>query len=181
MTERHDVELAFACGPGGWLQAIVNYGNNETTHVFVHFVRKHDHWGPAAMWIANPTVAGVRAIPLHRIEIALAGSDTLSERLARDLEADVPPVGSPDFYKAFEGYLVPEKRFRLERPSRKHLGDGFFRDVARAYRSAAAAGLKPRQVIAGDTGSSPDTVARWVGEARRRGHLSKARPGKVTP
>jgi hypothetical protein len=72
------------------------------------------------------------------------------------------------------------RRYRLKRPARKRLDDGFYRDVAHAYQSAVAFGLNPRKAIVTDTGVADATAAGWVLEARRRGHLPPAEPGKVS-
>lgn len=75
---------------------------------------------------------------------------------------------------------APRRRYRLKRPAGRRLGDRFYANVARAYRDAVARMLNPRQTIAADTGVADATVAAWVMEARRRGHLPPAEPGKVS-
>jgi hypothetical protein len=81
----------------------------------------------------------------------------------------------------FRGAPEPVKldRLRLARPKGNKLDD-FYKQVAIAYRGAIAEGMNPRQALAQDTGSKPDSVARWVREARRRGYLRPTQPGKAT-
>jgi hypothetical protein len=69
---------------------------------------------------------------------------------------------------------------KLTRPAKRRLPDEFYYDVSIAYTDAVEAGLNPRKTLAADSGAPADTVARWVGEARKRGHLPPGEPGKVT-
>ena len=58
--------------------------------------------------------------------------------------------------------------------------DDFYRQVALAYRRAVAGGRNPGKSLADDSGVPHGTVARWIAESRRRGHLPPAEKGKVT-
>ena len=74
--------------------------------------------------------------------------------------------------------IEPAPRIAFRRPAGRRLTDTFYRDVADAYRRARAAGLDPRKTMAEDAGCSRATVARWIAESRRRGHLPPAEKKK---
>jgi hypothetical protein len=61
--------------------------------------------------------------------------------------------------------------------------DDHYAQVADAYRRAFRRGesghRKPVEIIAAEFGVPRTTAARWVGEARRRGFLPPAQPGKA--
>jgi hypothetical protein len=97
--------------------------------------------------------------------------------------SNVEPIPERLVDRVYEWFERPssEDRFRLRRPAGRNLGDGFYREVARAYTAAVAAGLNPRKALAEDAATPADTVARWTAEARRRGYLPPAKPGRVTP
>ena len=58
-------------------------------------------------------------------------------------------------------------------------GDGFYREVAGAYRSLAQSSARPAAELAEANGVPVTTAHRWVKEARRRGFLPPGRPGKT--
>ncbi len=99
---------------------------------------------------------------------SLAGSEP-----AKTLDVPAMFRGRP------RGGMLLEDRPRLERPAGKRLDDDFYKRVADAYQGALTELLNPRQTLARDSGSAPDTVARWVKEARRRGYLPETTPGRV--
>jgi hypothetical protein len=105
------------------------------------------------VWVTEPTPQNLRRIPLARIETTVAaGSDH-----------------------------APHARYRLHRPAKRKLGPEFYANVATAYRDAVARGNpNPRKQLAADTGAADATVAAWIMEARKRGHLPPGQPGKVT-
>ena len=73
------------------------------------------------------------------------------------------------------------RRPRLKRPkSRRELDDSFYERVGVAYTAAVAHGLPPAKTLAAESDTPPGTVNRWIAEARRRGHLPPAQPGKVS-
>jgi len=107
----------------------------------------------------------------------MRGAGLVQLMLAAGFHQEPPP---DMFTKPPPKGIKLEPRFRLTRPAGKRLDDGFYRDVAHAYQSAVALGLRPRQAIVGDTGAADATVAGWIIEARKRGYLPPAEPGKVT-
>ena len=48
------------------------------------------------------------------------------------------------------------------------------------YRAAVAGGLPPLKTMAVESGIPQGTIARWVAEAREKGQLPEATPGKVS-
>jgi hypothetical protein len=67
----------------------------------------------------------------------------------------------------------------LQRPQRRPYPDGFYRDVAAAYRRNLRHGLPPNATLAQETGSPKTTIARWIKEARRRGYLGSGQQGRA--
>jgi hypothetical protein len=117
--------------------------------------RANGRWRIVELRLKNPTPAALRSLSLTRVELAANALDVI-----RDARGAT--------------------RFQLKRPQRRRLPDDFYERVARAYREAVAAGLNPRKTLATDSGVPADTVARWIGEARKRGQLPPASAGKVS-
>lgn len=172
MAKRSPFNLA--PGPRGWCH--VDWGAGQA------WVRmeKDEHnklTRLAELRVLDPSPESLRRIPLSRIQTAIVANGPAQLMLAIGLNAEE----LPEMFSAFSAKGMDEpRRYRLRRPARRRLDDGFYANVARAYRDATIRGLNPRQTIAADTGAAPDTVAGWVMEARRRGHLPPARPGKVS-
>lgn len=59
------------------------------------------------------------------------------------------------------------------------LGDDFLRDVAQVYREETDRGQPPTQGVADRLHGSRASAGRWVMEARRRGFLGDALPGRA--
>ena len=177
--------LKIAPGPGGWVHvdwgdgnAWVRFGldgNNRLTRI-------------SELHVLEPTAESLRRIPLGRIQTAVTAQvgsggmgGVVQLPLALMFKQEPPPglLSTPP--DKFGEFVEKEKpRYRLKRPATRRLNDTFFENVARAYRDAVVRGLNPRQTLAADTGKAPDTIAGWVQEARRRGHLPPAQPGKVS-
>ena len=122
------------------------------TETYIRFQINHDHktFKIVDLWMTNPTIEAIRSLPLTRIETALnAGA----------IGASTP-------------------RTILRRPKKRYLDDNFYISVAITYRDALARGLNPRPTMSADTGAADATVAGWIGESRRRGHLPPTTPGK---
>jgi hypothetical protein len=155
-------------------------------------------WGDGAAWVRfgkdkrnrlsrmtelhmlNPSAENLQRVPLKRIEAAatMAGAGILQLALALRIDQEPPPGMLAR--KPSSAGLKLDQRYRLKRPAGRRLDDDFYKDVAHAYQSAVAFGLLPRKAIVIDTGAADATVASWIVEARRRGYLPPARPGKVS-
>ena len=171
-------ELTIIPGPGGWADVDWRPG----TETYVRFALNPDHKTVRIVDLRMPLPAteALRSLPLARIETAANASGLVMLAFAGQHTLD-PPADVPAFFrKSRKSYekATTAGRFLLERPERRRLDDGFYIRVARAYREALALGLNPRPTLARDSHSAIDTVARWVGEARRRGYLPPTTPGK---
>ncbi len=51
--------------------------------------------------------------------------------------------------------------------------------VTKVYKAAHQEGRSPTQAVADHFGTGHSTAAKWVGAARRNGHLPPANPGKA--
>ncbi len=128
--------------------------------------------------VHEPSQELLRGLPLGRIEIA-ANTQLVQAYLHRSLDVE-EPVNVADYFRLARRKRHETPRFVLKRPQTRRLPDAFYKDVARAYRDATERGLNPRKTLAIDAGTPADTVARWIGESRRRGLLPPAEPGKVS-
>jgi hypothetical protein len=158
-------------GPGGWVQVVGKAW-------IVRFTREGDVWKQTEIRLIDARPEDLRAFPLRRIELAVNASDALSAALAARLDEDPEELGP----RAFEGFVIviPEPPITLKRPKAHRLTDEWYAEVAKVYRLAAARQLNPRTTIAEAAGVSTDVAGRWVYEARKRGHLPPAQPGKVS-
>jgi hypothetical protein len=169
-------ELKLTPQQGGWLHA--DWGDGKA---WVRFGKdKRDRLTRITeIRVLDPTPDSLRRVPLRRIHAAVTmrGAGLVQLALAIGLDKEPP---ADVFTTTPEESLTLDKRYRLERPAGKRLDDEFYKNVAHAYQSAVAVGLNPRQAIVEDTGSADATVANWVMQARKRGHLPPAKPGKVS-
>jgi hypothetical protein len=161
---------------GGWTKATWPGGAGK-----VRFTRNRDRktWRVAELRIDDPTDEALRGFSRVRLENAANAHGLVVMGLAMG-HKETPPANLEDMFRGMKP--VPLDRLRLKRPKGKRLDESFFKQVAIAYKGAVAEGLNPRQTLARDSGAAPDTVARWIGEARRpdRGYLPPAEPGKVS-
>jgi hypothetical protein len=172
--------LNFTPGPGGWLYA--DWGNGSA---WLRFAKdEHNRLTRIReLHVLDPSQMRLRRIPLTRIlsAVTMRGGGWIQSMLAGHINDDVPAgmlSAPPPGSWGHPAELV--RRHQLERPARRRLDDSFYRDVASAYQSAVAFGYHPRKAIVADTGAADATVASWVMEARRRGYLPPAEPGKVS-
>lgn len=159
---------------GGWI-----YADWGTDKAWVRFGKdKRDRLTRITeLHMLDPTPERLRRVPLSRIQAAVTMRGAGLVQLILAIGIDGEP---PDFSRPPKSGMDLERRYRLKRPAGKLLDDDFYRNVAHAYQSAVAFGLNPRKTIVGDTGAADATVAGWVLEARRRGHLPPAQPGKIS-
>lgn len=166
--------ISFLVGKGGWTK--VAWDGRDA---YVRFTLNTDRktWRIAEIRVLDPTSDALRSFPFSRIENGANAHSAVVLGLAVGRKAKAPP----DVSKMFKGLEpAPHDRLRLRRPKGKQLDVDFYKAVALAYKGALAEGCDPRQTLARDSGAAPDTVARWVSEARRRGYLPPAQPGKVS-
>jgi hypothetical protein len=139
-------------------------------------------------WHLGGTVYGVFTpdalpkIPLRRVLLAVAASESLREKLEARLGQPVPePDETREWMSAFDGFIVPEPPpVEITRPEGRNLPDAFYERVGDAYRLALERGEPPRTTIAEAAGVSNEVAGRWVRQARKRGYLSETEPGKVS-
>jgi hypothetical protein len=147
-----------------WVEARWKRADGSAGRVTARFRRKTEHrWYIARLQVDLPTGELLRDVPLARIEAAANASARIRTWLAEGVKRRQPP-----------------DRWKLERPPKRRLEDGFYLNVAAAYIDAVERGLPPAKTLAADSDTPPGTVNRWISEARRRGHLPPAEPGKVS-
>jgi hypothetical protein len=167
-------DLKLAPGPGGWVH--VDWGSGKA---WVRFEKDEQNklTHITELHLLEPTAESLRRVPLGRIATAVRANGQVQFMLAIGLDKEVPVT----MFSAFSGKGMDEpNRYRLKRTANRRLDDSFFEKVGRAYSDALIRGLNPRTTLAADTGFAVDTVAGWVLEARRRGHLPPAQPGRAS-
>jgi hypothetical protein len=131
------------------------------------------------------TAPRLRAVRLGAIEVManLPGErDAIHERYDLPL---VGPLGSADFFKVFPSRPISAAELRalqtppLTPPTGRGYPDEFYANVASTYRAALRRQERPVVAIAESAGVPRSTAGRWVKEARRRGLLGEAQPGKA--
>jgi len=179
MAKTSPPQMSFLAGPGGWAEV-----SWRGVTAFVRFKLNADRktWRIVELRLDDPSDEALRKLSLARIEKAVNAGALTSLELAIGHKGDPPADLRKHFSRARK--TAAERRaagrFLLERPEGRRLDDAFYARVAMAYGDAVKVGLNPRQTLAQDCGAAPDTVARWVAEARRRGFLRATKPGKVT-
>ena len=178
--------LHIETGPGGWLKAYWRREGAQENVIYVQFRvprTKREGWAPVAIapskesyprWLSDQLL---RDVPTHRIDMAVVASSVFQEGLREQADRRVDPRDLDSVFKKTYEATPP---IVLERPKRGGLTDDFYRRVAFAYRWAVAQGRNPGKSLADDSGVPNGTVARWIAESRRRGHLPPAERGKVS-
>jgi len=103
----------------------------------------------------------LRGIPLGRIRAActMRGAGGIVLAIAMRIDEE---IASSELSTRPPGGAAIERRYVLQRPAGKILGDDFYRDVAHAYESCVALGLSPNKTIATDVGVQISSVAASV-------------------
>lgn len=130
---------------------------------------------------ATPNMKYVQAVPitskgLRQVPVANLIRTSILAALARRPVGDdgsVLHAQLDDWAALYARPDVPERR------RGKRLGDEHFQAVSAVYRNALSAGLPPVQEVARRFHVSGSTAGRWVVEARRRGFLGPAQPGRA--
>lgn len=173
--------LTLVEGRGGWARVTWHAGRADEVVADVRFVFDE----PALtlrvveLRVSEPWVRRHRDLPLSRVENAANADANFKAHLGLAMKK---APGDLDVYFSLKSQTHSEKvqpRHRLERSAGRRLDDDFYASVGRAYAEALFEGLNPRKTLAADSNTPADTVARWIREARRRGHLSPGAQGKA--
>ena len=165
-----ELRQAHVGGRPGWVAARWQRADGSRGEVVAWFrAAAAERWYIAELRVSLPTTALLRDVPLARIEAAVNAAPKILEWIET-----AAPAETVRLMKA-----TAAKRPRLERPSGR-LDDAFYVRVAAAYAGAVAHGLQPAKTLADESDTPQGTVNRWIAEARRRGHLAAAIPGRVT-
>jgi hypothetical protein len=178
-----NTRLEFLVGPGGWLEVVIRPEQGYPSHLYVRLSRAEDgNWHPQGTLYGVATPEALPKIPLRRILLAVAASESLREKLAARLDQTPPePAATDEWRSAFDGFVVPEPPpVEIKRPKGRNLSDEFYATVGEAYRVAVERMENPRTTIAESAGVSNEVAGRWVRQARKRGYLPATEPGKVT-
>ena len=170
-------------GTGGWARVSWREGQPGEVVAYVRFSVEQPALtlAVAELRFVEPWLRRHRELPLSRVENAANADTNTRFHIVKDSKRPAPRDLDEYFaLKAKTSGRRVEPRYRLERPARRRLDDGFYAAVARAYAEAVAEGLNPRKTLATDSDTPADTVARWIAEARRRGHLSPGELGKAS-
>jgi hypothetical protein len=168
---------------GGWARVAWRQGQPGEVVAYVRFSVEQPALTlvVAELRITEPWVRRHRELPLSRVENAANADANTRFHIVKDSKRPAPRDLDEYFaLKAKTSGRRVEPRYQLERPPRRRLDDDFYAAVGRAYAEAVAEGLNPRKTLAADSDTPADTVARWIAEARRRGHLSAGEPGKAS-
>jgi hypothetical protein len=206
-SDRPERQLVIFPGPAGWTKVLWRFQQPDEIEVYVRLEIRDDTFDAVEFRLFEPWLDRLREIPLRRIENAIRASTYVREMLRSRYEETEPDfsdesvfyfgpsqaerenfgAGAPGAFSldaAPGAYAISGAaaglRFKLSRPAKRRLPDEFYADVAIAYMAAVEAGLNPRKALAADSGTPADTVARWIGQARKRGHLPPGEPGKAT-
>jgi hypothetical protein len=184
MAENQAVEIAawalsqLAIGEGGWV-AFADDSVPEWVHVRVR-ENGHGRLVICELYLAREQrvdSAALRALPLGRIE---AQVNAFAGEIRPHLK-DVPRPGvelqPPQPQPRWQSHEVINVVPALDVPAGRK-PDGFYRRVAKVYAELALLSRRPAADMAEASGVSAASVHRWVAEARRRGYLPRAEPGK---
>ncbi len=168
---------------GGWAHVTWRGGQADEVVAYVRFERGDEPFTmkPAELRVMAPWLERHRELPLGRVENAAHANAVVRFELLEFIDERHEGVDPVDMYlmkQSVQRGMSP--RYKLERPAGRRLDDAFYGLVARAYADAVAWGMNPRKTLAADSDTPADTVARWIGQARKRGKLSPAEPGKAS-
>jgi hypothetical protein len=121
---------------------------------------------PTSSKTSGPTATAIA-------EVLGTPGPSLAASLEALFEDSEPPSTLVDRGGASSGSLSVLK------PPAEGLTEEFLADLAEAYRELVVAKRAPAPAIAEQTGRPVGTVHRWIGEARKRGHLPPAQRGKA--
>jgi hypothetical protein len=180
MTPPRTTKLQF--DGNGW----VGYASADAPHsVSVHLSQT-----PAGRWVIDILTVAVggtgtgpfptgrltarelRSVPLGKIEVwvnqlvSQGLADPIKGKLSDTVQFGDPVLGTVTWVD------------KLPPAGKRAKGDEFYRRVGEIYGKAAVASTRPAADLATIWEVPVTTVHRWIREARRRGHLPPAEPGR---
>ncbi|MEU4405032.1 hypothetical protein AB0F88_10935 [Streptosporangium sp. NPDC023963] len=127
------------------------------------------------------TAADLRGIKVSAIEGQANAPAFLSQHLREKAQPEDEYIAKLRVALA----EVPEEKRAAKRPKIELTRpdgqdpEGFYQQVADAYRLAMAETTKPAMRLADVAGVPVGTARRWINEARKRGFLPKGKPGRA--
>jgi hypothetical protein len=158
---------------GGWV-AYTPPGQRYAAEVHLSYKRTPDRWVVDKIKYALPRITArhLRDLPLGKIEVWV---NELAHQGLVDVEA--PKLSDAvQFGEAEAGTLTWVDA--LPPAGKRAKGDEFYRRIGEIYGKAAHESTRPAADLAKAWEVPVTTVHRWVREARRRGHLPPAEPGR---
>jgi hypothetical protein len=148
-------------------------GQRFATDIHVSYKPTPDRWVVDEVHFRNfrVTARDLRDFPLGKIEVWV--NQLVQQGLVDVLEAKL----SDRVHFAVEGEATWVPKLPPA-PARGAKGDEFYRFVGEVYGKAAIVSTRPAAELAKAWGVPVTTVHRWIREARRRGHLPTAEPGR---
>jgi hypothetical protein len=136
-----------------------------------------------AVYGRNLTADKLRSIPLAHIETVANTNPDFRPHIAGTEQHPIGKTFDQVVQQANkvllkEAYREAHPRAPLSRPDGSN-PDGFYRQVAEAYRDVVQTTPKVALALAKEANVPVGTVHRWVLEARRRGFLAPARQGRA--
>ena len=169
-----------------WSRSVPGTTGGLMVHAKLFTPRESDRSEIVELYIRgrNLTTDKLRSIPLGHIE-AIATTDP-NVTPAIDGEVPLPMSQAANALGHRASQLLINAAHRKAYPPRKPLTrpdgsdpDGFYKQVADAYRDVVQTTPKVAKVLAEEANVPVGTVHRWVLEARRRGFLPPARQGRA--
>jgi hypothetical protein len=157
---------------GGWV-AYTPPNQRYATRIHVSYKPTPGRWVVDEVQFRNfrVTARDLRDFPLGKIEVWV-------NQLAQQGLADVISAKLSDTVQfGVEGQAVWVDKLPPT-PARGAKGDEFYRFVGEVYAKAALVSTRPAAELAEAWDKPITTVHRWTREARRRGHLPPAEPGR---
>jgi hypothetical protein len=160
----------------GWV-AYTAPGKRYATRVHVSYKPGPGRWVVDGVQFADfrVTARDLRDFPLGKIEVwinqlAQQGLVAMIDAKRPEL-SDTPHFAITDDTATWTPKLPPA-------PAKGPKGDDFYRFIGEVYGKAAMVSTRPAAELAKVWEVPVTTVHRWIREARRRGHLPPAEPGR---
>jgi hypothetical protein len=143
------------------------------TRIHVSFKTGPGRWVVDRVHMELPriTARDLRDLPIGKVEVWV--NQLAQQGLVDPLKAKLSDT--VQFAVEGEATWVPKLP---PAPVRGAKGDDFYRFVGEVYAKAALVSTRPGAELAKAWGKPVTTVHRWTREARRRGHLPPAEPGR---